>query len=225
MADPLVIAGGPCAQNPEPLAPFIDVFVTGDGEPSLPRSATCGRRCRTSAAVGAATPRASRPPAAGRDAARSWPPRTALRLRAALLRAGVPRRPPGGPAPDAAATCRRRSSRAWSTTWTRMPAAHRGRSCPFVECVHDRIAIEIMRGCPWQCRFCQSTVIKRPLRFRSVQTIVDAALESYRNTGFNEISHPVAVDQRLPALRRAGPRTEAGLRAAGREHLACPACG
>ena len=36
MADPLVIAGGPCAQNPEPLAPFIDIFVTGDGEPSLP---------------------------------------------------------------------------------------------------------------------------------------------------------------------------------------------
>ena len=37
MHDPLVIAGGPCAQNPEPLAPFIDVFVTGDGEPSLPQ--------------------------------------------------------------------------------------------------------------------------------------------------------------------------------------------
>ena len=37
LADPLVIAGGPCAQNPEPLAPFIDVFVIGDGEPSLPR--------------------------------------------------------------------------------------------------------------------------------------------------------------------------------------------
>ena len=33
---PLIIAGGPCAQNPEPIAPFIDVFVTGDGEPSLP---------------------------------------------------------------------------------------------------------------------------------------------------------------------------------------------
>ena len=36
MEHPLVIAGGPCAQNPEPMAPFIDVFVTGDGEPSLP---------------------------------------------------------------------------------------------------------------------------------------------------------------------------------------------
>lgn len=59
---------------------------------------------------------------------------------------------------------------------------------PFVECVHDRIAIEIMRGCPWQCRFCQSTVIKRPLRIREVETIVEAALESYRNTGYNEVS-------------------------------------
>ncbi len=59
---------------------------------------------------------------------------------------------------------------------------------PFVECVHDRIAIEIMRGCPWQCRFCQSTVIKRPLRIREVETIVAGALESFRNTGFNEIS-------------------------------------
>ncbi len=37
LADPLVIAGGPCAQNPEPVANFIDVFVVGDGEPSLPR--------------------------------------------------------------------------------------------------------------------------------------------------------------------------------------------
>jgi radical SAM superfamily enzyme YgiQ (UPF0313 family) len=45
-----------------------------------------------------------------------------------------------------------------------------------------------MRGCPWQCRFCQSTVIKRPLRFRTVETIVNAALESYRNTGYDEIS-------------------------------------
>ena len=59
---------------------------------------------------------------------------------------------------------------------------------PYVECVHDRIAIEIMRGCPWQCRFCQSTVIKRPLRVRELETIVQGALESYRNTGHHEIS-------------------------------------
>src|SRR6185312_2743438 len=59
---------------------------------------------------------------------------------------------------------------------------------PFVETAHDRIAIEIMRGCPWQCRFCQSTVIKRPLRYRTVETIVRSALESYENTGHDEIS-------------------------------------
>src|SRR5260221_13967768 len=57
-----------------------------------------------------------------------------------------------------------------------------------IETPHDRISLEIMRGCPWQCRFCQSTVIKRPLRVRSVETIVQAALESYRNTGLDEIS-------------------------------------
>src|SRR5262249_8148201 len=59
---------------------------------------------------------------------------------------------------------------------------------PFVETAHDRIAIEIMRGCPWQCRFCQSTVIKRPLRYRTVETIFQAALESYHSTGYDEIS-------------------------------------
>ena len=59
---------------------------------------------------------------------------------------------------------------------------------PFVETPHDRIAIEIMRGCPWQCRFCQSTVNTRPLRVRTVETIVQAALQSYRNTGHREIS-------------------------------------
>jgi radical SAM superfamily enzyme YgiQ (UPF0313 family) len=59
---------------------------------------------------------------------------------------------------------------------------------PYIECVHDRIALEIMRGCPHLCRFCQSTVIKRPLRIREVDTIVEAAVQSYRNTGYNEIS-------------------------------------
>ena len=73
---------------------------------------------------------------------------------------------------------------------------------PFVECVHDRIAIEIMRGCPWQCRFCQSTVIKRPLRIREVETIVASApLESYRNTGLRRNFAAVALDQRLSAFR------------------------
>jgi len=47
MHHPLVIAGGPCTQNPEPLAPFIDVFVTGDGEPSLPQLCDLWKELRT----------------------------------------------------------------------------------------------------------------------------------------------------------------------------------
>jgi len=59
---------------------------------------------------------------------------------------------------------------------------------PYVECVQERITLEIMRGCPGRCRFCQSTTTKRPLRFRHLETILRAAAESYRNTGYNEIS-------------------------------------
>jgi radical SAM superfamily enzyme YgiQ (UPF0313 family) len=59
---------------------------------------------------------------------------------------------------------------------------------PYVECVQDRMAVEIMRGCPGKCRFCQSTTLKRPLRTRSVDSILQAAMEQYRATGYNEIS-------------------------------------
>ena len=89
---------------------------------------------------------------------------------------------------------------------------------PFVECVHDRIAIEIMRGCPWQCRFCQSTVIKRPLRIREVETIVAAALESYRNTGYNEISLLSLSTSDYPHFEQLVERMHEDVPPAGREH-------
>ena len=71
--DPLVIAGGPCAQNPEPLAPFVDLFVTGDGEPSLPRDlrrvAAAARRSGCTARRAEALTRRR---AAGGSAKRCW---------------------------------------------------------------------------------------------------------------------------------------------------------
>jgi radical SAM family uncharacterized protein len=186
MADPLIIAGGPCAQNPEPMAPFLDVFVTGDGEPSLPQICDMWLRLKEDCQSmgGLATG----------EAGRQQREEALARMAAELPYAYVPR--------------------FYEPEYCdgRFTALHRTRSdvpetiepavisdlesiplpvkpiIPFVECVHDRIAIEIMRGCPWQCRFCQSTVIKRPLRVRSVETIVQGALESYRNTGQNEIS-------------------------------------
>ena len=58
---------------------------------------------------------------------------------------------------------------------------------PWVETVHDRIAIEIMRGCPNLCRFCHAGYTKRPLRLRSVERIVELAEQSYAATGHTEI--------------------------------------
>jgi radical SAM family uncharacterized protein len=185
-ADPLVLAGGPCAQNPEPLAAFVDVVVTGDGEPSLP--AVCDLWLELKEEFGAAGF------ATGEEGRRQREEMLA-RLASRLPFAYVPRfYEPEYYADGRLAALNRTRSDVPETIEPSvigdldsipLPTAP---IVPYVECVHDRIAIEIMRGCPWQCRFCQSTVIKRPLRIREVETIVEAALESYRHTGYNEIS-------------------------------------
>ncbi len=228
---PLVIAGGPGAQNPELLAPFIDVFVIGDGEESLPwimdrwmtlkEQGTKSRADMIAEIVGSATwayAPAFYEPEYHADGTIAAMNRT---------RSDVPRE-------VLACTI--------SKDFDDIPLPKRP-IVSFVQTPHDRIAIEIMRGCPWQCRFCQSTVIKRPLRVRSVETIVQAALDSYRNTGYDEISMlslstsdypyfeelvrrmyevfgPLGVNVSLPSLRinnqlRSVPRLMAGARKSG----------
>jgi radical SAM family uncharacterized protein len=181
--DPLVVAGGPGAQNPELLAPFIDLFIIGDGEESLPwvmenwmslkeralreGDSSFKRRQDILAEIAGSTTWAYAPmfyePEYHADGTLAAMHRT---------RSDVPKE-------VMACTIQQ--------DFDEIPLPTRP-VVPFVQTPHDRIAIEIMRGCPHQCRFCQSTVIKRPLRVRSVETIVQAALESYRNTGTNEIS-------------------------------------
>src|SRR4051794_3955342 len=181
--DPLVVAGGPGAQNPELLAPFIDLFVIGDGEESLPWVMEKWMALKERAV---------------RDGDLS--PERRLDMLAELAGSTTWAYAPAFYEPEyhadgtIAAVNRTRSdvpTEITSCTITQdldaIPLPTRP-VVSWVETPHDRIAIEIMRGCPWQCRFCQSTVIKRPLRVRSVDTIVKAALESYRNTGYDEIS-------------------------------------
>ncbi|MBI3407865.1 MAG: TIGR03960 family B12-binding radical SAM protein [Planctomycetes bacterium] len=228
---PLVLAGGPGAQNPELLAPFIDIFVIGDGEESLPwimerwmalkEQPWISRQDMIAELVGGTTwayAPAFYEPEYHADGTIAAVNRT---------RAVVPRE-------IMACTI--------TQDFDAIPLPTKP-VVPYVQTPHDRIAIEIMRGCPWQCRFCQSTVIKRPLRVRSVETIVQAALESYHNTGHHEISllslstsdyphfeelvermhevfTPLGVDISLPSLRvthqlRSLPKLFSGVRKAG----------
>ncbi|MBN2291257.1 MAG: TIGR03960 family B12-binding radical SAM protein [Pirellulales bacterium] len=169
---PLVIAGGPCAFNPEPMTRFIDVFVVGDGEEVLPR--LCDEWLR---AKEGATDRREALTELARRVPNIYVPifyQPASDCGSAAMRptlAGLPETIEPAVVEDLDALP--------------MPTAP---LVPYVECVQERISIEIMRGCPWRCRFCQSSTIKRPLRFRRVETLLEAARKAYRNTGFNEIS-------------------------------------
>ncbi len=173
--EPLVIAGGPGAQNPELLAPFIDLFVIGDGEPSLPALCEAWKELSGS--------ERSREDKLGLLAARfewAYVPRFyEPEYNADGIQVGLRKMRPD--VPSAIKPCVVHDYLNESPLPTK-PIV------PFVETAHERIAIEIMRGCPWQCRFCQSTVIKRPMRYRPVESIVAGALEAYHNTGYDEIS-------------------------------------
>jgi radical SAM family uncharacterized protein len=59
---------------------------------------------------------------------------------------------------------------------------------PFAQTVHERVTVEIMRGCPGRCRFCQASFCRRPIRYRSVEKIVEIAETCYHATGFDTVS-------------------------------------
>ena len=59
---------------------------------------------------------------------------------------------------------------------------------PFVQAVHERVSVEIMRGCPGRCRFCQASFCRRPIRYRSVERILEIAKACYHTTGYDTVS-------------------------------------
>jgi len=59
---------------------------------------------------------------------------------------------------------------------------------PFTKAVHERVSVEIMRGCPGRCRFCKASFCRRPIRYRSVKKIIDIAKACYQATGFDTVS-------------------------------------
>lgn len=172
--DPLVIAGGPCAVNPEPMAEFMDVFVVGDGEEALPRlievvgAARKSKMKRRELLLDIATSADCFYVPAFYET--SYHPDGRLEAFRSVV----------GAAPSVI-----RKAVVKDLDAALIPSAP---VVPFPETVHERISLEIMRGCPNSCRFCQSAPVKSPVRLRSMDRILAAAEEVYRNTGYDEIS-------------------------------------
>ncbi|WP_338824954.1 hypothetical protein MHOCP_05180 [Moorella humiferrea] len=174
-AHPLIIGGGPGAANPEPLAPFFDAFLLGDGEEALPellalvadlkKKGTINDRRRVLQTI-AGLPGFYVPSlyevkynddgtvAEVVPREKGVPARVSKRVIPDLDTAYFPTRP----------------------------------IVPFLEVIHDRIMLEVMRGCTHGCRFCQAGAIYRPVRERDLALLLHQAEELVRHTGHEEIS-------------------------------------
>lgn len=168
--DPIVVGGGPCALNPEPVADFFDAILIGEGE--------------TAALDLIAAHRAARDGGADRHgvlAALAEVPGVYVPSVYAPATADAPARPVAG-------------SKAPAVVVKRVEpdlGAHRTPTCPvvpFMDVTHDRANVEVLRGCTRGCRFCQAGMIYRPVRERTPDDIVRDALATLACTGHEDLS-------------------------------------
>ncbi|PKQ36980.1 MAG: B12-binding domain-containing radical SAM protein [Actinobacteria bacterium HGW-Actinobacteria-1] len=170
-SDPLVVGGGPCAFNPEPVAPFFDAILIGDGEDAVADIVAAHRSAKARGASRAETLLAlARVP--GVYVPSLYEPRmedgefrgmTALQGAPTIVRKRV--------LPDL--------------------DAYRAPVCtvvPFMDVVHDRVGVEVLRGCARGCRFCQAGMVYRPVRERSADSIVRDATAALQCTGYDDVS-------------------------------------
>jgi radical SAM family uncharacterized protein len=168
---PLVIAGGPCALNPEPLTDFIDAFVVGDGEEVTLELMGLLLEAK----------------AQGSD--KQTLLRSLSRVEGIYVPASVG---DGGPAP-----VRRRVVADLDTAYfpTR-PVV------PNTEVVHERVMLELFRGCRRGCRFCQAGWANRPVRAASPATLLTRAKAACEHTGYDEIALTSLSSSDYPHISR-----------------------
>lgn len=166
---PLIVAGGPCAYNPEPLADFIDMFIIGDGEEILPQVCELYKKCSSKEEF----------------------LKEACQLHGIYVPAfyDVSYNEDGTikayeknfeKAPDKV-----ERNLIDSIEEVEFPTEN---IVPFIGVVHDRAVVETFRGCTRGCRFCQAGMIYRPVRERKPETIIDIARKQLKNTGHEELS-------------------------------------
>ena len=186
--DPLILAGGPVVFNPEPVADFIDAFVIGDGEEAFPELAELFVDLRE---AGLSRPdilrRLARVPGVyvpslvrvERD------PATGFLIPVGPAEAGVP-------FPIERRILMDLDAYPFPTDIV----------VPFTEIVHDRVSVEIMRGCQVGCRFCQAGYIYRPVRERSHAAVMDTARRSLAATGYDEVGLTSLNSGEYPGINR-----------------------
>jgi radical SAM family uncharacterized protein/radical SAM-linked protein len=163
---PIVFAGGPCVYHPEPYARFIDAFVIGDGEDAVVGVANVLKETR-------GMPRHAR-----LEALMEVPG-----LYAPLLYPTVSG-PGGAILPDPKGP-KIKKALVRDMNLATFPTSY---IVPFTQQVHDRVSMEVLRGCTQGCRFCQAGMTYRPVRERSLETISELLEETIRKTGYDEIS-------------------------------------
>ncbi len=173
---PFVIGGGPSCVNPEPVADYFDLFNVGDGEEMLPEILECYRQWKKEGLPRAEfLKRAAGIPGvyvpsfyeAEYDANGAF---KALNVKPEYIGAAAER-------------IERRVVPDFENTYLM-----RSQVVPYLEAIHDRIMLEIFRGCVRGCRFCQAGYIYRPARERSPEKLLDAAVALSECTGYEEIS-------------------------------------
>ncbi len=173
--DPIVVGGGPCALNPEPYTLFFDAINIGEGEESLPEGLQVIRTLRATGASRAEIWRAL----AGLE---GWYVPQLYRWRNAeeAQAGGSWIEPLEEGIPDVIV---KRVYKGFSSSSGWEPCI-----VPFAEAVHDRLNVEILRGCARGCRFCQAGMMYRPVRERSADNVVSSVLTGLAETGYDEVS-------------------------------------
>ena len=169
---PLIIAGGPCTCNPEPVAEFFDAMVIGDGEDVILEMSDIWLKWRKHA---------------DRDKEgllQRWSKLTGVYIPAFFE--------PGEDTPGYQTVVPRYSN---YTRITRAVTPSLDQAAfptapvvPFGKPIHDRLRLEVSRGCTRGCRFCQAGMIYRPVRERSMKTLIDLTHQSLAATGYEDMS-------------------------------------
>ncbi|WP_330640169.1 TIGR03960 family B12-binding radical SAM protein [Acetatifactor aquisgranensis] len=170
---PIVIGGGPCSYNPEPLADFFDIFYIGEGETRYRELLDLYKECRDQN-LGRVEflRRAAKLP--GMYVPRFYDvtyKEDGTIERFFPLEEGIPE-----------TVCKEIVMDVTDTYYPTKPVI------PFIKVTQDRVVLEIQRGCIRGCRFCQAGQLYRPVRERDVETLKKYAIEMLENTGYEEIS-------------------------------------